>query len=160
MNVSRSGCEAPEAALDESVDREFDVLSFDVDAEAKSDSVTSVHAWKERVERERLETEIEHLRARHESRRADIALRGKYAKQALGLATLAVWFWALMFAATSIANAMMGRQPLSDNALLTLTGGATVNVIAVCLVVVRGLFPAKSTSRRRVERDLERSGIG
>lgn len=89
MNVSRGGCKEPLTALDEAVDREFDVLSFDVDAEAKSDSVTSVYTWKEHLERERLDTEVEHLRARHESIRADIAL-------------------------------------------MTLTGGATVNVIAVC----------------------------
>jgi hypothetical protein len=71
----------------------------------------------------------------------DLDLRAKYAAKAFGLAGWAVWFWICMFTAVGISNAALGKPVLSDNALITLTTGATVNVIAICLVVVRGLFP-------------------
>jgi len=132
--------------LDDALAQQFDAISSDVDAEAISDAATSVHAWKERVERDRLESQVEHLKAKYEAKRADIALRTKYAEKAFELATWAVWFWIVMFTATAVTNTAMGKPALSDNALITLTSGATINVIAVCLVVVRGLFPAK---RRR-----------
>lgn len=67
-------------------------------------------------------------------------LRKEYASRAFQLGECAVWFWCCMFTAVGIANGAQGKQILSDNALITLTTGATINVIAVCLVVVRGLF--------------------
>lgn len=147
MNPAAKDGVATSAALDDALDdalsEQFDAISSDVDAEAISDAATSVHAWKERVEKDRLESEVEHLKAKYEAKRADIALRTKYAEKAFELASWAVWFWMVMFTATAITNTTMGKPALSDNALITLTSGATINVIAVCLVVVRGLFPTK-----------------
>lgn len=135
---------ATSATLDDALAEQFDALSSDVDAEAISDAATSVHAWKERVEKDRLESQVEHLKAKYEAKRADIALRTKYAEKAFELASWAVWFWMVMFAATAITNTAMGKPALSDKALITLTSGATINVIAICMVVVRGLFPTKN----------------
>lgn len=89
------------------------------------------------------EAQVDRIKAKNDARRADTEMRGKYAEQAFELARWAVWFWILMFTATAVSNTAMGKAALSDNALITLTSGATINVIAVCLVVVRGLFPGK-----------------
>lgn len=80
------------------------------------------------------------IRVKTDARRADTELRGIYARRAFGLASLAVWFWMAMFTVTAISNFRMGLPALSDGALITLTSGATINVVAICLVVVRGLF--------------------
>jgi hypothetical protein len=87
----------------------------------------------------------EHLRSmRAENKRTedDIALRKTYASKAFWLAASGVIFWCAIFATVAIVNIVKGRPVLSDAALITLTTGATVNVIAAFLGVIRGLFPA------------------
>lgn len=93
------------------------------------------------------EAQVDRIKTKNDARRADTEMRGKYAEQAFELARWAVWFWIVMFTATAVSNTAMGKPALSDNALITLTSGATINVIAVCLVVVRGLFPGKQRAR-------------
>jgi len=117
------------------------ILAFQQKAEkqipagADRDAVFDEAAW--------WDARVDRLKTKNDARRADTELRAKYAEKAFELATCAVWFWIVMFIATAITNTTMGKPALSDNALITLTSGATINVIAVCLVVVRGLFPAK-----------------
>lgn len=89
------------------------------------------------------EARVDKIKAKTDARRADTEMRGKYAEQAFELARLAVWFWLILFGATAISNAAVGKPALSDKALIALTSGATINVIAVCMVVVRGLFPTR-----------------
>ncbi len=110
------------------------------DAARAAESAANERAWYERVQRE---TYIAHLKTVNRRWRHDMRLRAKYASRAFALAGWAVWFWIIMFAAVGIGNAASGRQILSDTALITLTTGATVNVVAVFVVVIRGLFPAK-----------------
>ena len=93
------------------------------------------------------EAQVDRIKVKNDGRRADTDMRGKYAEQAFELARWAVWFWIVMFTATAITNTTMGKPALSDTALITLTSGATINVIAVCLVVVRGLFPARTRKK-------------
>ncbi|MBB5862570.1 hypothetical protein [Xanthomonas sp. 3058] len=88
--------------------------------------------------------EINALKAQNDRVQHDMELRRKYASRAVGLAYVGVVFWCVMFLATGIARSVFDTSFLSDAALITLTTGATVNVIAVFLVVVRGLFPPEA----------------
>lgn len=101
------------------------------------------------VEAAAYEAAVERHKVKTDARRADTEMRGKYAEQAFELARLAVWFWIILFGATAISNAAMGKPALSDKALIALTSGATINVIAVCMVVVRGLFPPRTRREKR-----------
>ncbi|NJC36359.1 hypothetical protein GGR60_000849 [Xanthomonas arboricola] len=87
--------------------------------------------------------EIKALQAQNDRVRHDMELRRKYASRAVVLAYIGVIFWCAMFLFTGGA-AFFDKKFLSDAALITLTSGATVNVIAVFLVVVRGLFPPEA----------------
>lgn len=78
---------------------------------------------------------------RNDRLRQDMDLRERHAEKAVGLAQAAVTCWLLLFALAGCVNLTRGERFLSDQALVTLTAGATVNVIAVFLVVVKGLFP-------------------
>lgn len=133
---------ASSASLDDALERQFDALSSDVDAEAKSDAATSVHAWRSRVEQDRLESEVENLREQIRTQADTRAMRRSYAREAIGLARAAVMFWVGMFFVVGFSNAMAGKVPFSDQALVTLTAGATVNVLAAFIGIIRGLFPA------------------
>lgn len=89
----------------------------------------------------------------------DMQLREKHAEKAVGLAQAAVGTWIFMFALAGSVNLMQGRAFLSDQGLITLTAGATVNVIAVFLVVVKGLFPSHPSAGKR-RKTIGKSGAG
>ena len=91
------------------------------------------------------EEQLRAMAANTNAKIQDTDLRKEYASRAFQLGETAVWFWICMFAAVGIANGVQEKQILSDNALMTLTAGATFNVIAVCMVVARGLFPKSET---------------
>lgn len=74
----------------------------------------------------------------------DIELRREYASKAVNLAQAAVAFWFFLFGFAGVCN-LAGKEFLSDTALIAFTTGATVNVIAVFVVVVKGLFPPQET---------------
>lgn len=128
--------------FDSALAAQFGVLEKSVDAEAKSDAKASVHAWRDHVERRKLESEIEVLREKIRAQAETREMRRSYASKALGLAQVALVFWIFMFTMTATVNLVEGRGWLSDTALVSLTAGATVNVVAVFLVVVQGLFKA------------------
>lgn len=87
-------------------------------------------------------------KAKNERLVQDMALREEHAGKAVRLAQVAVVSWLLLFAIAGTCN-VFGKKFLNETALTTLTAGATVNVIAVFLVVVKGLFPAPVPKARR-----------
>lgn len=78
---------------------------------------------------------------RVQDHQANRALRNKYAGKAYDLACRGLVFWGLAISATGVAYGVTGRQMLSDSVLIAITAGATINVLAAFLGVIRGLFP-------------------
>ncbi|WP_363800044.1 hypothetical protein ABU614_08535 [Lysobacter firmicutimachus] len=126
------------------LDAQFDAIENTIDGDTRSDARTSVHAWKASVEADRLKSELAVIGEKIKSQAETREMRKEYALKALGLAQAAVGFWMMMFAMAATVNVIQNRPWLSDQALITLTAGCTVNVIAVFLVVVKGLFPSKN----------------
>ncbi|MFM0292788.1 MULTISPECIES: hypothetical protein [Paraburkholderia] len=79
-----------------------------------------------------------------ENHKANRELRNKYAGKAYDLACGGLVFWGVALSATGIVFVLTGRQMLSDKVLIAITTGATVNVLAAFLGVIRGLFPNAS----------------
>lgn len=109
---------------------------------------------KKRLENERADYTLEGYAAHFkrlavETKRLeeDMALRREYASKAVNLAQGAVAFWFVMVIMSGVTNLARGKDFLSDAALIALTTGATVNVIAIFLVVVKGLFPPHVSSK-------------
>jgi hypothetical protein len=74
--------------------------------------------------------------------RANRALRDTYASKAYELASNCIQFWIFLILANALIVALLGKQVVSDTALIAITTGVTVNVLAAFLGVIRGLFPA------------------
>lgn len=89
---------------------------------------------------------------RNDRLQQDMDLREKHAERAVTLAQVAVACWIFLFAVAGVCNVAVNKPFLSDQALATLTAGATVNVIAVFLVVVKGLFPAPHPPQQKVKK--------
>ena len=123
------------------LDSQFDAIERSVDGEAKSDAATSVHAYEAQAKLEMLQGEVDKLKEENRSRAATTNMRSEYATGAISLARAAVMFWVGMFSVVGFSNAMAGKVPFSDQALVTLTAGATVNVLAAFIGIIRGLFP-------------------
>lgn len=97
---------------------------------------------------------------RNDRLQQDMDLREKHAEKAVRLAEVAVACWIFLFAVAGVTNTAIGRPFLGERELMTLTAGATVNVIAVFLVVVKGLFPpprpqtkAKKAKKRKRKKE-------
>jgi len=114
-------------------------------SEATDDSKLDAHVGlqleKTSLENERLKLHLEGARANNKQLKDTGKLRKRYARRALRLAEVAIGAWLFFFALTGIINIIQGRPFLSDHALLAFTAGATVNVLAAFLGVVRGIFP-------------------
>ena len=106
-------------------------------------SVTPETRKEARIGDEQAKTALELARTKEELKRLkhDRKLRKSYARSARHLAQVAVVFWIFMFTSAALHNLATGRPFLSDGALITLTAGATVNILAALLGVIRGLFP-------------------
>lgn len=74
-------------------------------------------------------------------KQANRSLRDTYAKKAYELAADCIHFWIFLILANGLITAMLGKQVISDTALIAITTGVTVNVLAAFLGVIRGLFP-------------------
>ena len=74
-------------------------------------------------------------------KRANRQLRDIYAAKAYELAADCIHFWIFLILANGLITAMLGKQVISDTALIAITTGVTVNVLAAFLGVIRGLFP-------------------
>jgi hypothetical protein len=79
-----------------------------------------------------------------EDRKANRALREKYADKAYQLACGCICFWVVVIAYAAFIQTALNRPPLSDTVLIAVTTGVTVNVLAAFLGVIRGLFPSES----------------
>ncbi len=82
-------------------------------------------------------------------------LRETYADKAYDLARQCIYFWALIIAANAVFYAVSGKTVISDQALIVITTGVTVNVLAAFLGVIRGLFPPaplKNAKRKKARR--------
>ena len=85
---------------------------------------------------------------RVEDHKANRQLRNKYASKAYNLACGGLVFWGVAISATAIAYGATGRQMFSDKVLIAITTGATINVLAAFLGVIRGLFPSGGEQQR------------
>lgn len=72
----------------------------------------------------------------------DMRLRKEYAGKAYWLAVAGVIFWVLAFLAYAVVKGVWDKEIFSDSVMISITAGATVNVAAAFLGVIRGLFPA------------------
>jgi hypothetical protein len=78
------------------------------------------------------------------NQKANRELRRVYADKAYELASGCIQFWAVAISANGIIFVLLGKQMISDNAMIAITTGVTVNVLAAFLGVIRGLFPSDS----------------
>lgn len=76
------------------------------------------------------------------NQKANRELRGKYADKAYALAAGCIQFWAVAISANGIIFGLSGKLMISDTAMIAITTGVTVNVLACFLGVIRGLFPS------------------
>jgi hypothetical protein len=85
-----------------------------------------------------------------EDRKADRILREKYAEKAFQLAGCILFFWVMIIIAVGLCFGCTDSkiQLLSDKVLIAITAGATANVFAAFLGVIRGLFPG---NRKRLD---------
>ncbi len=80
-------------------------------------------------------------------KQANRGLRDTYARKAYELAADCIHFWIFLILANGLITAMLGKQVISDTALIAITTGVTVNVLAAFLGVIRGLFPAEKPGK-------------
>lgn len=80
-------------------------------------------------------------------KQANRSLRDTYAKKAYELAADCIHFWIFLILANGLITAMLGKQVISDTALIAITTGVTVNVLAAFLGVIRGLFPTDKAGK-------------
>jgi hypothetical protein len=118
-----------------------------VDIVSSKEDAPALAFFKERSTVERLADED--IR----DRQADRDLREKYAKKAFILACAILIFWGVIIITVGLWFGCSGEkvQPLSDKVLMAITAGATANVFAAFLGVIRGLFPGREKSHRKSE---------
>lgn len=80
-----------------------------------------------------------------EDKRANRDLRDQYARRAYSLASGCIGFWIIIVSVHGTVSAALGKPFLSDNVLIAITTGVTVNVLAAFLGVIKGLFPTVNT---------------
>lgn len=83
---------------------------------------------------------------------ANRTLRFKYVDKAYLLASGCLLFWAMLISVNAFVFFYTGKLMISDNALIAITAGITVNVLAVFLGVIHGLFPSSTTKKRKSKR--------
>ena len=83
-----------------------------------------------------------------ENQRANRELRKAYADKAHNLAAGCIQFWAIAISANAIINGITGKLMISDTAMIAITTGVTVNVLAAFLGVIRGLFPSDQPKKK------------
>jgi hypothetical protein len=91
------------------------------------------------------ERHCEDMRNQQEER----MLRRQYANKAFVLACVILGFWGIIIS-VGVWSGMTGGhlKPLSDKVLMAITAGATANVFAAFLSVIRGLFPSSRTREK------------
>lgn len=78
-----------------------------------------------------------------ENHKANRELRNNYADKAYNLAIGCISFWMIAISVNACIYLYMDKQMLSENVIIAITTGVTVNVLAAFLGVIRGLFPPK-----------------
>lgn len=96
-----------------------------------------------------LEQEVENHKANRE-------LRREYAEKAYQLAKGGIAFWIIALSTTGVVSVVSGKQMLSDNIMIAITTGSTVNVLAAFLGVIRGLFPSPNKEEKKAEKEKEK----
>jgi len=143
MNQERPGSGSESAQEDlEPRDISFPGTKAVEEGEVQAGEVSSLAAEEQRdLEEDREALQIELLKLEHKQRQQDMNERKKYAFRVFLL--LALWL-ALLF----VLLFVQGWQSttgfdLSDNVLIALITGTTVNVIGVFVVVMNYLFPKR-----------------
>lgn len=89
-------------------------------------------------------------------KQANRNLRDTYARKAYELAADCIHFWIFLILANGLITAMLGKQVISDTALIAITTGVTVNVLAAFLGVIRGLFPTDQSHKPDATEDADK----
>jgi hypothetical protein len=82
------------------------------------------------------------------NQKANRELRSTYANKAYYLAASCILFWAVAISANALYYGISGKLVISDNALIAITTGVTINVLAAFLGVIRGLFPSDTPKKK------------
>ncbi|CAG9176066.1 hypothetical protein LMG23992_03094 [Cupriavidus laharis] len=80
---------------------------------------------------------------------ANRLLRADYADKAYCLAQACIAFWIVAIATVAAVKGFFDKQILSDTVLVAVTTGATINVLAAFLGVIRGLFPSNQKDDKK-----------
>lgn len=83
------------------------------------------------------------------NQKANRELRSTYADKAHELASGCIQFWGVLISANGIIYGLTGKLMISDTALIAITTGVTINVLAAFLGVIRGLFPSDRTKIKK-----------
>jgi|GEM_PF-6670077 hypothetical protein len=153
---SGSGSSPHVASLDETVSRLADTISH---APASDHAPSADAELKFFGKSDKAKEKQRGRKVKNDRLQQDMDLREKHAEKAVGLAQVAVGCWIFLFAFAGCMNLAQGKQFLTDKALVTLTAGATVNVIAVFLVVVKGLFPPPMARPAKAKRGVKRRKV-
>lgn len=106
--------------------------------------------------REARKSELEDRETDRDRARSDMRLREVFANRAFDLAAMGVWLWACFLMAHGVVFITIDKPLYSDKVLVAITAGATVNVFAAFIGVIRGLFPADAYRRLARSSDEER----
>lgn len=83
-----------------------------------------------------------------EDRKAERALRKKYAGLAFRFAVGGALFWAVILVWSGWATYYSTKAPFSDNVIIAVTTATSVNLFAAFLGVIRGLFPSNGGQKK------------
>jgi hypothetical protein len=90
------------------------------------------------------------------NQKANRLLRSTYADKAYALACGCIQFWAVAISCNGIIYGLTGKLMLSDTAMIAMTTGVTVNVLAAFLGVIRGQFPSDSATSKKTKKTRRR----
>ena len=106
--------------------------------------------------RQRADAEVDAIDAKTQAKLNNIQMRKECANKAFSLASYGVYFWMVVVVLDLVILGTTHQHALSDTALATITAGATVNVLAAFLGVIRGLFPGRrpeSSDKGKIDSD-------
>ncbi len=94
-----------------------------------------------------------------ENQKANRALRSQYASKAHDLAAGCIQFWAVLISVNGIVYGLTDIQIVSDTAMIAITTGVTINVLAAFLGVIRGLFPADPPNKKETRKSKKKKQL-
>lgn len=132
------------SSLEQQITAESDAVFQQSTPDSKAEAHVGLRLEESTLQAEELRLKLKEAKAKIKQLKDTRKLRKHYAKRALGFAEVAIGAWLFLFTFAATMNLIAGRPFLSDQALMTLTAGATINVLAAFLGIIRGLFPSSN----------------